>query len=184
MLLDDLITSVDTPYFNNDMKYYDMTDLYIPYYLLHDTKYLKNYSSYFQFNSQHGYYYKNDHLYIFPNFMSSSNKINYGTSTCYYGTGSYVEINMNTYDFVRGSWRTKCYQFNGDTLTGNTLVYNLYPLAKFSSSGDMFKIGTSYIDDLVYSNQTSNILISMCYCFIPLILFIITIKIFRKGLFK
>lgn len=46
------------------------------------------------------------------------------------------------------------------------------------------KIGTNYIDDLMYSNRSTDILIYGLYLFIPILLFILLIKVFRKGLFK
>lgn len=45
-------------------------------------------------------------------------------------------------------------------------------------------VGTSYLDDFMYSTKSTDIFIMGLYFFIPLLLFILAIKVLRKGLFK
>lgn len=46
------------------------------------------------------------------------------------------------------------------------------------------KVGTSYLDDFMYSNHSSDIFITSLYFFIPIFIFILALKVLRKGLFK
>lgn len=44
-----------------------------------------------------------------------------------------------------------------------------------------YKVGTSYIDDFMFSNKGADIMSYAFYFFIPVLLFILAIKIFRRG---
>ena len=46
------------------------------------------------------------------------------------------------------------------------------------------QVGQSYLDDFMYSNKSSDIFITAFYFFIPIFLFLLGIKVFRKGFFK
>lgn len=182
MLLDDLV-SYNGGYNNNYGNVMNLSTLYIPYSIYNSDKLLP-YRTWFNYQSNTKYFYKNNELYIFPYFASTSNKINYGPDTCHYYTGDYLYINLENYNFYKGKYFTKCFEYNGTTLTSNTTVGNLYSLVGVDGSSNLPRIGTSYLDDLIYSNQTTNILVSMLYIAIPLILFILGLKVLRKGLFK
>ena len=67
--------------------------------------------------------------------------------------------------------RVQCVNMNGNA-QAQTYINNY------------MQVGTSYLDDFMYSNKSSDIFITGLYFFIPVLLFIIGMKVFRKGLFK
>lgn len=80
-----------------------------------------------------------------------------------------------------------------DSIANNNVSLNQYPFL-FQPNGELsspnllktynIQLGNSYLDDFLYSNKSVDIFVMSLYFFIPLLLFILGIKVLRKGFFK
>lgn len=163
---------------NNDSHFVDSS------YLGHDNQFIYFYSIFTKSRKTYYKFYEIDYLnYEFSVYTYQDSYVNdyircpndYSVSIVNGNTSivptSETDVNFNSNNCGIMPNYDEWYLFDYDT----SELYNEYL---------QLHVGSSYLDDFMYSTKSSDIFIMGLYYFIPLLLFILAIKVLRKGLFK
>lgn len=200
--MSDLIDILYTFYLDNTNTYYqcerggacirkDYSNIYIPYKLFNK---IGSTYGWFRFSRLLGQ--KGDNLYFIYRETCSyccSNPSN--ACQMNVDTYNYRVLVLNTKEYTYDAYLVpdrllnlaKCYNQSSDQFcasTGYNFVSDFFGSNYQLANGYTMHVGTSYLDDFMYSTKSTDIFIMGLYFFIPLLLFILAIKVLRKGLFK
>ena len=150
--------------------YNEFDDIYIP------SRLAENISLYNYYNNDNDYRFEN--LKICSLYDDKVLLLRYIDEN-YQNSGRYTMVaNVYLYDFKNYI----IYDLNDYYWSDENDRLDLTPIAESGMCDSNAYIGRNYMDDLIHSNQTTNIIFTYFYLLIPILLIIFLIKVFRKGI--
>ena len=166
---------------------YDSLNYYIPKYSIEDLQ-NRYYTSFDTILENSGFYVDNENLYFIQNWGNlqfSYKQVDWSNTTttkCNMLSTKVYIFNKESNKFTRQNLYSKCYSLTNLNVNAQIHQIQYVEYGEDYQYNEIIKVGTNYYDDLMYSNQTLNILGIASFLMIPILIVLWLVKVFRKGI--